>query len=282
LLSDTTRRSILELLAQKEELTYTEIMTLLRITNTGRLNYHLKALGNLLAKDEQGKYHLTEQGKVAVNLLRTFPERVPPPEKKRQSALKITVSIVLILVGILLIASSALAVLAVPTSVSSSSSESGSVSSQVIPSNLTVSLMPWHSTGGNLQIAWSASNPIHIYVFNQTQYDALLLQNSSSSSQGNLENFTGTPTFWVQQYYLQSDNTTLGLSQGQYYFFAGSTNQTVLNSFGVSQSQSPQPQSPGGTLSLSPFLYLWLIILLAVGILFMVLAFSILTHRVWR
>ncbi|MCL5067038.1 MAG: helix-turn-helix domain-containing protein [Thaumarchaeota archaeon] len=48
LLSDTTRRSILELLAQKEEgLIYTEIMTVLRITNTGRLNYHLKALGIL-------------------------------------------------------------------------------------------------------------------------------------------------------------------------------------------------------------------------------------------
>ena len=145
LLSDTTRRSILELLAQKEGdgLTYTEIMTVLRITNTGRLNYHLKALGNLVAKDVQGRYHVTEQGQVAVNLLKTFPERVPPFEKKHLSALKIAVAIVLILIGILLIASSISAMLSVPTHIISSSSETGSISSPVIvPKNLTVSLMP--------------------------------------------------------------------------------------------------------------------------------------------
>jgi DNA-binding transcriptional ArsR family regulator len=69
ILSDTTRRSILELLAEKELLSYTDIMTLLQITNTGRLNYHLKVLGNLLSKDDSGRYYLTDEGKQAANLL---------------------------------------------------------------------------------------------------------------------------------------------------------------------------------------------------------------------
>ena len=63
ILSDTTRRSILELLAEKGSLTYTDLMTLLQITNTGRLNYHLKQLGGLISKDEGGRYRLTEQGR---------------------------------------------------------------------------------------------------------------------------------------------------------------------------------------------------------------------------
>jgi len=78
ILSDTTRRSILKLLTERESLAYTDIMTLLQITNTGRLNYHLKALGTLISKDERGRYRLTEQGRQAANMLRIFPERVPP------------------------------------------------------------------------------------------------------------------------------------------------------------------------------------------------------------
>ncbi len=77
ILSDTTRRNVLELLAEKEGLSYTEIMALLQITNTGRLNYHLKALGALVSKDDQGKYSLNERGKLAANMLKTFPERAP-------------------------------------------------------------------------------------------------------------------------------------------------------------------------------------------------------------
>jgi len=45
ILSGTTRRSILELLAEKEAFGYTEIMTVLRVTNTGRLNYPSESAG---------------------------------------------------------------------------------------------------------------------------------------------------------------------------------------------------------------------------------------------
>ncbi len=75
ILNDPIRRSILGLLAENQALSYTEIMTILRITNTGKLNYHLKSLGSLIAKDAEGKYYLTEKGKLAASLLKTFPEK---------------------------------------------------------------------------------------------------------------------------------------------------------------------------------------------------------------
>jgi len=75
ILNDPIRRSILGLLAENRALTYTEIMTILHVTNTGKLNYHLKSLDALVAKDEEGKYYLTERGKLAASLLKTFPEK---------------------------------------------------------------------------------------------------------------------------------------------------------------------------------------------------------------
>ena len=53
ILGDTTRRSILELVKEKDAISYTEIMSTLRITNTGRLNFHIKALNGLISKDNQ-------------------------------------------------------------------------------------------------------------------------------------------------------------------------------------------------------------------------------------
>ena len=90
ILNDVTRRSILELLAEKEALSYTELMTLLQVTNTGRLNYHLKALGALVSKDDQGKYHLTERGQLSQSTCsRPYPEKAPVEERSSNQALKI-------------------------------------------------------------------------------------------------------------------------------------------------------------------------------------------------
>jgi len=44
------------------------------VTSTGTMNYHLKVLGDLIAKNEVGQYFLTEKGRTAVQLLRQFPE----------------------------------------------------------------------------------------------------------------------------------------------------------------------------------------------------------------
>jgi len=75
ILKDSTRSNIVLHLNEKGPLAYVELMNLLKITNTGRFNYHLKILGNLIDKGEDGKYRLTERGKLASQLLQKFPEK---------------------------------------------------------------------------------------------------------------------------------------------------------------------------------------------------------------
>lgn len=142
ILNDVTRRNILELLAEKDAISYTEIMALLQVTNTGRLNYHLKALGELISKDTQGKYHLTERGRIAANLLQTFPERETVERKTHQSGLRMVVAIGLLLLGILLITAVAgifALTLILPHSSTGSTSSSTSVSYlPIVPSALAL------------------------------------------------------------------------------------------------------------------------------------------------
>lgn len=75
ILKDSTRRNIVLNLSKKGPLAYVELMNLLEITNTGKFNYHLRILGNLVEKGEDGKYHLTDRGQLAAQLLRKFPEK---------------------------------------------------------------------------------------------------------------------------------------------------------------------------------------------------------------
>jgi len=72
-LKDRTRASALELLGHRGSLSYSDLMRLLGIEHTGRLNYHLKVLGDLLDKDQQtGFYSLSEKGRIALALLGKF------------------------------------------------------------------------------------------------------------------------------------------------------------------------------------------------------------------
>lgn len=80
-LKDKIRREIVLQLSQNDPLAYVDLMNTLEITNTGRLNYHLKILGDLLEKDENGKYRLTEKGALASQLLRRFPAEKPVDRK---------------------------------------------------------------------------------------------------------------------------------------------------------------------------------------------------------
>ncbi len=100
-LKDATRRSILDLLSERGTLAYTDIMTLLSITNTGRLNYHLRALNGLITKETDGRYKLTEKGQIACNMLKAFPSQTIPPSK---TAIRKVVSIVLFVLGVLVLA----------------------------------------------------------------------------------------------------------------------------------------------------------------------------------
>ena len=283
ILSDTTRRSILELLAEKEALSYTEIMALLHVTNTGRLNYHLKALGILISKDDQGKYHLTERGKLSVNLLQTFPERATVDRKKHLSGLKIAAAVVLLLVGILLISSAVALFAYTPSTVSNTMGGGASVSNQIITQNTTVFLLSWdvQTDASPLNISWSASSPVFIYVMNTTQHDSLLLQHTiNGQALTTLENFTGVPSSWVSQYDLQTGSVSLSLPQGQYYFLASSSTEAILNSFTLTQQQQQQQATVGSPPS--SLEYLLALFPLALGAFMIVLALLILTRRVWR
>jgi hypothetical protein len=72
-LKDKTRRKILTSLKVKGSLSYSELLNLLDPPHTGKLNYHLKMLGDLIQKEEQNsKYKLSEKGELAVQLLSGF------------------------------------------------------------------------------------------------------------------------------------------------------------------------------------------------------------------
>jgi hypothetical protein len=70
-------------LLEKQELNYMDLMNLVEVENTGKLNYHLKILSDLITKNENGNYRLTEKGQLAVQLLLRFPEKTFKPTSLR-------------------------------------------------------------------------------------------------------------------------------------------------------------------------------------------------------
>ena len=74
ILEDETRRKIVLLLQEKGSLSYIEFdINALGTTDTGKMNYHLKVLGDLLLKNENGQYALSEKGMLASKLMQEFP-----------------------------------------------------------------------------------------------------------------------------------------------------------------------------------------------------------------
>jgi len=73
ILKDETRQKILILVNKKGSASYTELLNSIEHISTGLLNYHLKVLGDLLAKNSEGQYMLSETGKLAFSLLTEFP-----------------------------------------------------------------------------------------------------------------------------------------------------------------------------------------------------------------
>lgn len=113
-LKDPTRRDILRQL-ENGSLTYVELMNRAKITNTGRFNYHLKVLADLIEKTDDGLYRLTDRGHLALQLLDKFPEKTAqdiqpaaklnPPQNKVKPRIKIPkkpliASILVLLIGI--------------------------------------------------------------------------------------------------------------------------------------------------------------------------------------
>lgn len=63
------RRKIVLTLYGKGRLSYIDLMNLIKVTSTEKFNYHLKVLGDLIDKNQNGKYGLTEKGQMIAQLL---------------------------------------------------------------------------------------------------------------------------------------------------------------------------------------------------------------------
>ncbi len=81
-LKDEKRRKIVTLLNEKGSLSYTDFMNSLGIDSTGKLNYHLKILNELITKREDGLYILTDKGKLAVRLVQELGKEKAKPKSK--------------------------------------------------------------------------------------------------------------------------------------------------------------------------------------------------------
>ncbi len=100
ILKDPTRKAILKRLNEKAPLTYVELMDLAKVTNTGRFNYHLKILSELIEKQGDGRYGLTERGRLAVRLIDEFPEKTLQTDRKKSKNKKLAIAAVMLFVSI--------------------------------------------------------------------------------------------------------------------------------------------------------------------------------------
>jgi F0F1-type ATP synthase assembly protein I len=88
ILKDDNRQKIIVLINENGSLSYTDLIKKLDTVSTGLLNYHLKILGDLLSKNEEGQYTLSEKGRLASKLLEEFPEQENlSAKRKRQKRL---------------------------------------------------------------------------------------------------------------------------------------------------------------------------------------------------
>jgi hypothetical protein len=83
ILKHPIRRGVILALHDKRELSYVDLMAAAGVGNTGKFNYHLKILGDLVQKNGSGKYHLTEKGILALQILQKFPDKKAEPTQFR-------------------------------------------------------------------------------------------------------------------------------------------------------------------------------------------------------
>jgi hypothetical protein len=74
-LNHPIRRKVILTLKQSGNLSYMDLMGAVGASNTGKFNYHLKILADLIQKSPDGKYLLTEKGQIATQFLSTFKEK---------------------------------------------------------------------------------------------------------------------------------------------------------------------------------------------------------------
>ena len=83
-LNHPIRQRIIEMLA-RNSVTYTCMLEELDI-DTGKLNFHLKRLEDLIEKDEKGLYKLTDRGLRAFSIMQQVPEKIEEASAARRIA----------------------------------------------------------------------------------------------------------------------------------------------------------------------------------------------------
>ncbi len=78
-LSHPLRARIIELLYENDELSYTEILNVLKI-DTGQLNFHLRNIEGLVERTAHGNYMLNEKGKLGYYVMRGVKKRTGKEE----------------------------------------------------------------------------------------------------------------------------------------------------------------------------------------------------------
>jgi hypothetical protein len=87
-LGNKERRNIIDVVAASEDgVLYSDILHELGV-NTGKLNYHLKLLEDIIAKDDSRRYRLTDLGMKAVGLLKGITEDLDEESIRRFSSVK--------------------------------------------------------------------------------------------------------------------------------------------------------------------------------------------------
>jgi hypothetical protein len=84
-LNHPIRRKVILTLRQSGSLSYMDLMGAVEASNTGKFNYHLKILADLIQKDSDGKYLLTEKGQLAAQFLLTFKEKGIEPSSLKMA-----------------------------------------------------------------------------------------------------------------------------------------------------------------------------------------------------
>ncbi|MCW4014840.1 MAG: hypothetical protein NWF06_00550 [Candidatus Bathyarchaeota archaeon] len=90
-------------LNSSDTLSYMELMNILKITNTGRFNYHLKILNELIEKRKDGKYCLTEKGRQAIAFLENHPQAAKFSHSLTKSRIKVSKKFVFASILVMLI-----------------------------------------------------------------------------------------------------------------------------------------------------------------------------------
>ena len=198
------RRKILRML-EVAPATYTEMMKALGV-ETGLLNYHLESLSTLLAKNDQGRYHLSGFGEAAVSLTRRVEE---PASGRSAQASAGRRAITAFIVGLLIVCVAVASYSAADTDVQLvKGHESITYDNSMYPPNGLYGFEMWMDYPGALMNFWWRMNTtVDIYVMTREQYIAQ-------------KNVGGPPDQFLRHYVGSEGNVTVMTERGVNYEFA--------------------------------------------------------------